>query len=299
MNICVLGACGFIGSHITDMLINIGHNVVVIDYLTTGNINNLNPKAVFIQRDINNNLSDIFDQYKFKYVYHLAAQINLRKSIEDPLFDAQTNISGSLNILNEAKRIGAKVIFTSTGGAIYSPMNSLPLDENSTIDPQSPYGLSKFTIEKYLEMYNKLYGLEYCILRLANVYGIRQNTNGECGIVSILINNALNNKQTTIYGRGDATRDYINVEDVVSAAILAMKLNGIYNVSTNIATSVNKLIKIVNKKIKYDNIAYAPKIKGELMHSRLCSDKLQYVGWKPTIDIEAGINSTIDFYRSL
>ena len=223
-----------------------------------------------------------------------AAQINLRKSIEDPYFDAQTNIMGSLNILNETKRIGAKIIFSSTGGAIYSPLESLPLTENSITDPQSPYGLNKLTIEKYIELYHNLYGLEYCVLRFSNVFGSRQNAQGEAGVLSIFTDKMIN-EPITIFGTGEQDRDFIYIKDLIQACYLALNLKGIFNVSTNQQTTVNTIAQLLKEKFNStSNIQYAPAIKGEILNSCLSYDKLNTAtSWKPQYTLKDGIQDML------
>jgi UDP-glucose 4-epimerase len=296
-NICITGGGGFIGSNLADELIKLSHNVIIIDNLSTGKLENINPKAVFYQRDICDNLDDIFNKHQFDYVFHLAAFIDLRKSIENPAACNNVNIWGSKNLIDTCvKHNVKKFIFSSTGGAMFAQFTPQPWSEKTAVAPASPYGQSKLIIEEYLSIMKKLYGLDYCVLRYANVYGPRQS-GSYSGIISILINNALNNKQTTIYGDGSASRDFINVKNVVSANILAMKLDGIYHVSTCTEISINKLIDIIGNKLNC-NIVYSDKIAGEISSTCLSSQKLQNCGWKPDIDIFTGIEETIKYFSS-
>lgn len=308
MNILVTGGAGFIGSHVVDALIAQNHNVVVIDNLATGSETNLNPKATFIFRQVNDSvLEDIFDQYKFDYVFHLAAQINLRRSILYPQEDAATNILGSINVFENCIRSKVKrVIFSSTGGAMYASTaqfrNSdlLPFSEASEAKPESPYGLSKLTAENYLHLLGKLHGLQSTILRYSNVYGPRQNSKGEAGVISIFIENALQGKELTIFGDGNQTRDFIYVDDVVTANMLAMnsELDGIYNVSSNTQYSVNEIARAVQTLTGVNcTIVKKPAIAGEMLHTRLLSDKLQQHGWKPTWDLYDGMKVTVDYFK--
>jgi len=292
------GGFGFIGSHLVDKLISLGHKVVILDNLSSGKQSNVKSYTDFFPNDICNNLDFLFGKYKFDYVFHLAAFIDLRKSITNPKECYNDNVMGSINLINYCiKHNIKKLIFSSTGGAIYSPEAALPWDELSLAQPASPYGLSKLAIEQYLKLTKNLYKLDYTVLRYSNVYGPRQG-GGECGAASIFINNALNDKQITIFGDGNQTRDFIYVDDVVSANVLAMQLDGTYNVSTNIETSVNKIAELISNKLNYNNIVYASKIEGEVLNTRLSSNLLQSEGWKPTVDIENGISKTIEYFKA-
>lgn len=300
MNILITGGLGFIGSHLCDKLILEGHQVVVIDNLTTGNLENLNSKAKFSHKSINDSLHDIFEEYKFDCVFHLAAQINLRNSIKNPLTDAYTNITGSLNLLKYCVDYKVKrFIFSSTGGAIYSPRSKLPFTEKSKVVPESPYALSKYTVEQYIKMFHKLYALPYTILRYSNVYGPRQNAKGEAGVIAIFIEKMLAGEDLTIFGNGEQTRDFIYVDDVVQANVLALTsgLNGVFNVSSNTQCSVNSLLHkiIITLKITPD-VKLQTALLGELAHTQLCADKLMAKGWHPTIPIDKGIIVTANYF---
>ncbi|HVI42026.1 MAG TPA: NAD-dependent epimerase/dehydratase family protein [Anaerovoracaceae bacterium] len=300
--VLVTGGAGFIGSHVVDKLYEWDHDVVVIDDLSTGNINNMKYSREVISCSITDDLSYIFDQHKFDYVFHLAAQINLRDSINEPSKDAKTNILGSINLIENCYRTGVKkFIFSSTGGAIYSPSEPLPWTTDSKADPQSPYGLSKLTVEKYLRLMKQLHGLEYVSLRYSNVFGPRQNSKGEAGVISIFINNILKNKDITIFGSGEQTRDFVYVKDVVSANILALRedISGTYNVSTNTEYDVNTIASLLLNKMNASNsVVHSEAVKGELMQSRLCYNKLADSGWKPNYDLETGLDETIAFFKS-
>jgi UDP-glucose 4-epimerase len=302
MNILITGGAGFIGSHIVDKLILENHHVTILDNLSSGSKNNINKQALFINRDITQPINDIFDQ-KFDCVMHMAAQIDLRKSIKNPHEDATINILGTLNILEEVRRTKVKkFIFASTGGAIYSPEAKLPCTEFSKLDPQSPYGMAKYTIENYLKLYSKLYGLNYTSLRFANVYGPRQNSKGEAGVISIFIEKALNNESLTIFGDGNQTRDFIFVKDVVKACILSFEkdLQGVFNVSTNVETSVNRIVTLLKKYLRNDiTINNADKILGELSRSCLSFNALKYSAhWEPEYDLESGIKETVEYFKN-
>src|SRR6056297_1143722 len=235
--ILVTGGAGFIGSHIVDKLISQNNKVVIIDNLSTGQKENINKKARFYKADITNKkIKEIFKKEKPDIVFHLAAQINVRKSIQNPLLDTKVNVLGSLNIFQAAKESNVKkIIFSSTGGAIYGKAKQIPTPETCQPKPQSPYGLSKLTTENYLKLYHKLFNINYTILRYSNVYGPRQNTLAEAGVIAIFTKQLLKNKTPVINGQGKQTRDYVYVKDVVSANILSIKKGD--NKTFNIGTS--------------------------------------------------------------
>jgi UDP-glucose 4-epimerase len=295
MKILCTGGAGFIGSHIVDSLLAKGHNVTTLDNLTTGTARNINLQAKFIRKDITEDLSGVFEKGKFDCVYHCAAQINLRDSIINPTKDAQTNILGSINLLEQSYKHGCKFIFSSTGGAIYSASEDLPWHELSAAMPMSPYALSKLTVERYIRMFHNLHNLDYVILRYSNVYGPRQNAHGEAGVIAIFMDKIKRGKDLVIFGSGEQTRDYIYVDDVVSANLLALTLdNGIYNVSTGTELSVNEVArKVVAASGRTAQITFAEEIVGELKHSCLSSNKLQALGWSPKVDIDDGIKKAI------
>jgi UDP-glucose 4-epimerase len=276
----ISGGAGFIGSHLAEKLIRKGHEVVIIDNLSTGKLENVPSQAEFFKLDLCENLSQAFAQGA-DYVFHLGAQINLRNSLKDPLSDAQTNIMGSLNIMNHAVNVGVKrFVFTSTGGAIYSRLAPLPWTEQSATIPESPYGMAKLTVEGYLRLYKGLYGLESTILRLSNVFGPRQNSQGGAGVLSIFINNILNKKDLTIFGDGSITRDFVYVDSVINAIYHVTKnnLSGVFNVSTGEETSILEIA----EKIKYEmknkynaKTKFSDAVLGEIPYSCLSNKKLQ------------------------
>lgn len=303
MSIClVVGGAGFIGSHVVNVLIEQGHTVIVIDNLTTGHFLNVNPKALLYAIDINDKftLKIIFDKYQFDYVFHLAAQINLRDSIKDPYNDAQINIMGSLNIINNCVRTKVKkIIFSSTGGAIYSDKPKLPFTERTETKPLSPYGISKLSIEYYLKFYKEIHNLDFAILRYSNVFGPRQNAKGEAGVISIFINKALNKENLNIFGDGYQTRDFIYVEDVAQANLLALKLNGIYNVSTCIETDINSIANEIIKNIDTSlKIEYKDIVPGEIKRCCLSNYKLSQKKWSPKWTLNKGIVETINYFKN-
>jgi len=301
--ILVTGGAGFIGSHITDSLISNGHQVVVVDNLFTGDKNNLNKDVKFYDLDIQDKkLGKIFKKEKFDYVFHLAAQINLRLSIKDPIFDAQNNILGSLNLFeNCIKHKVKKIIFSSTGGAICGDAEVIPTSEECHLAPISPYGIAKFSIEKYLHYYYLVHGLKYIALRYSNVYGPRQNPKGEAGVIAIFINKLLKKQQPIINGDGNQTRDYVYVDDVVQANLLALDNDkiGAFNVSSGKETSVNVLFHKLNKLTGAGlSEKHAPAIAGEQQRSCLdCTKIKKELDWEPTIDLDQGLQMTVDWFK--
>ncbi len=301
MKILVTGGCGFIGSHIVDAYIEMGHSVAIIDNLSTGDISNLNPKAKFYEKDIcNREIEEIFRQEKPDIINHHAAQINVRISVDDPLFDAEVNIMGSLNLLNLARKYEVKkFIFASSGGAVYGEPNHFPITEDFPINPSSPYGISKAAVEKYLSIYTELYPMDSIILRYSNVYGPRQISKSEAGVISIFINQILNNKKCTVFGDGTQTRDYVYVGDVVEANRIALKCStSILNIGTGIETSVNDLINILSdltdKEVVHEHDTPRP---GEVFRNVLnVSKAASMVQWVPKTNIKQGIRTTFDYF---
>ena len=303
MKILVTGGAGFIGSQVADSLIDEGHDVVIADDLSTGFERNINPKARFLKINIcDDSLLKIFKSEKFDVVNHHAAQIDVRKSVADPKFDANTNIIGTLNLLENCIKTGVKkFMFASTGGAIYGEQKYFPADENHPQSPVSPYGISKLAIEKYLYYYFIQHRLAFTILRYANIYGPRQNPFGEAGVVAIFVNKLLNNQQPVINGDGRQTRDYVFVQDAVKANLLILNTteSEIYNVGTGIETSVSQLfselINITGNKMKEKHGPSAP---GEQQRSVISSEKIyKKTRWKPSTSIHDGLKKTVIYFQ--
>ncbi len=302
MSVLVTGGAGFIGSHTVDALIKDGHRVSIIDNLSTGLRENLNPKAKFYEIDIRDKgIAGVFKKERPEAVIHLAAQINLRKSLEDPVFDAECNVLGGLNILECARNSGVrKFVFSSSGGGVYGEATELPTSEAVMPSPMSPYGLTKLVLERYLEMWRQLYGLEYVALRYANVYGPRQNTKAEAGVIAIFADKLLHGESPKINGDGEQTRDYVYVGDVVKANLAALesKKSGVVNVGTGVETSVNGLLAMIRRRLGTDVPAvHGPAIKGEILRSSLNAARAkEWLGWAPKTSLEEGISATVEFF---
>ena len=303
MKILVTGGAGFIASQIADAFIADGHKVFILDNLSTGFEINVNPKAVFIKADIGDkSLSSLFEKEKFDVVNHHAAQMDVRRSVADPAFDATTNILGTINLLQNCVRTGVKkFMFASTGGAVYGEQNYFPADENHPVAPLSPYGISKLAVEKYLFFYRAQYNLNYTVLRYANIYGPRQNPFGEAGVVAIFSTKLLKGDQPVINGTGLQTRDYVFVGDVVKANITTIndKASDIYNIGTGIETDVNELFHALNKLTGKGMVEkHGPPAAGEQMRSVITSDKIfNKFNWRPNTKLEVGLKHTVDFFK--
>ena len=304
MKILVTGGAGFIASQIADAFINEGHEVHILDNISTGFEKNINPKARFIKSDISSPaILDIFKKENFDVVNHHAAQIDVRKSVSDPIFDANTNILGTINFLQACIKTGVKkFMFASTGGAVYGEQEYFPADEKHPTNPVSPYGITKLAIEKYLFFYKNEYGLNHTILRYANVYGQRQNPFGEAGVVAIFTSKLLKNENPIINGDGKQTRDYVFVEDVVKANVVTLNSlsSNIYNVGTGIETSVNHLFEKLNEIAGSKAVEkHGPSPKGEQARSVITSDKLyKEFQWKPSVKIDEGLRKTFELFKS-
>jgi len=307
--ILVTGGAGFIGSHLVDKLIKLGHRVVIIDNLSTGKKENINRKAKFYKIDIcSPKIGEFFKKEKPQICFHLVAQINVRKSVENPLFDAKVNILDSLNIIQNFIQLPTSnfqlpaFIFASTGGAIYGETNKIPTPENHPANPISPYGIAKLTVENYLKFYKENFGLKFVSLRFSNVYGPRQNPRGEVGVISIFTDKLLKKERPTIFGDGNQTRDFIFIDDVVSACLKAMEYKGkkeIFNIGTGIETSINKLNEIISKLLKTKiKPKYAPEKPGDLKRSCLdISLTKRELKWKSKYNLEKGLEKTINFCK--
>lgn len=301
MRILVTGGAGFIGSHIVDAYIEDGHTVTIIDDLSTGNDDNVNPRATFLKMDINDKkISSIFEKYKFDVVNHHAAQINVRTSLSDPVRDASTNVLGSVNLLTlGAQNNIRRFIFASSGGAIYGEPKSYPITETCRPDPMSPYAIAKLATENYIRVLARLHDFDYVILRYSNVYGPRQISKSEAGVISIFINQILKGEECFVNGDGNQTRDYVYVKDVVRANILALQCGSdFFNIGTKVETSVNQLInnlgEITGREIRHKHRAAIP---GEVLRNVLDYSKVRRkLKWSPKVPLKEGIKRTYDYF---
>jgi UDP-glucose 4-epimerase len=303
MRILVTGGAGFIASQIADAYLALGHEVTIVDDLSTGHKKNLPAKAVFVPMDVRDpNLSTLFAKSRFEIVNHHAAQIDVRKSVQDPFFDASVNILGTLRLLDCCRTYGVrKFIFASSGGTVYGECPSRPATEKDAVRPESPYGFSKAAAETYVRFYGKQYQLPYTILRYGNVYGPRQDPHGEAGVVAIFMGKLLAGEAATIYGDGLQERDYVNVQDVVAAnsAALSKGENETLNIGTAVPISVKKLHAQILSLAKDPKPAvFAPARAGELQRSLLDAARArQVLGWQPGRTIEQGLAETYEYFR--
>lgn len=305
MRILVTGGAGFIASHVVDALVADGHEVTIVDNMSRGREDNINPKAALHKADIRDAdaLRRVFEDFKPEVINHHAAHIDLRKSIEDPAFDAEANILGTLNLLALSVKSGVRrFIFISSGGAVYGVPESLPVDESHPIKPVSPYGASKYSAECYVDMYHRIYGIETVILRYSNVYGPRQDPKGEAGVVAIFAGLMLQNKPATIFGDGTKTRDYAYVGDLVEANMAAMLREGsqgCFNLGTGVETSDMQIFEAVRDAAGADvEPIFSEMRPGEVY--RICLDSSlaeKGLGWRAKTPLEEGIAKAVDYYR--
>ena len=296
MKVLVTGGCGFIGSYTIDLLIKNGYDVLSLDI----NIEKtrINKSAKYIKADIlSKKIFDIFKKFSPSIVFHFAAQTNLRSSIEDPKRDAKLNILGTINILEACRKYNVKKIIYSSSAAVYGEPKYLPVDENHYTKPESPYGLSKLVGEMYIQMYNKLFGLNYTILRYSNVFGPKQNIK-DGGVISLFINKILKNERPIIFGDGKQTRDFIFVENVAKANLLAINWkNDVYNISSSKETSILDLFEKIRKNLKKDIKPIFAEPKKEVRRIVLSNKKALKMGWKEEIDFEEGLKKTIEYFK--
>ncbi len=304
MKIVVTGGAGFIGSQIADAYVGLGHEVLVIDNLSTGERRNLNAKAQFVEADIRTDVAaKAVEAFKPDALNLHAAQIDVRKSVGEPRFDADTNIGGTLNMVEAGRRGGAlkRVVYAASGGSMYGDSLVMPTPETEPVGAVSPYGVSKATGELYLACWRAMYGLHYVALRYANVYGPRQNLHGEAGVVAIFAERLLRGDACTIYGDGKQTRDFVFVGDVVDANVKALTTEfcGGVNIGTQAETDVNRVYELLAKNLGVATAAkHGPERLGEQRRSVLANGKAkQVLGWAPQFDVERGMADTIRWYR--
>ena len=296
------GGAGFIGSHLADALLKRGDEVIVIDDLSTGSSQNLNPDAEFHQLDIRSRqAAELVRRRRPDAIVHHAAQMSVSRSVREPAFDADVNLMGSINLLEAARQAEARFIFASTGGALYGDADILPTPETYPAWPVSPYGVSKLAFEHYLHCYGVQHGLGYTALRYANVYGPRQNPHGEAGVVAIFCLNLLSAEPPTVNGDGKQTRDFIHVADVVRANLAALDSDqrGHFNVGTGRPCDINTLFEMIEGRMEVSiGKRHGPARPGDqrtsVLDSSLIAEKL---GWRPEMSLEAGVADTVDWFR--
>jgi UDP-glucose 4-epimerase len=305
MRILVTGGAGFIGSNIADAFVVGGHEVTVLDDLSTGKRDNVPKAARLAQHDIRApEVRSLIEHFRPDVLCHHAAQIDVRRSVADPGLDAEVNIIGSLRLLELCRAAGTRrVLFASTGGAIYGEQDFFPATEAHPARPVSPYGVAKLSVEHYLHYYGVEHGFRSTCLRYANVYGPRQNAHGEAGVVAIFANRILRGETPTINGKGEQTRDFVYVADVVEANVLALEkdLVGAFNVGTGVETSVNELYDAIRRAAGSDvEATRGPAKPGEQLRSSLDSSLLERAtGFRPRTPLDKGIRETVDYFRSV
>ncbi len=303
MRVLVTGGAGFIASHVSDRLLELGHTVAIVDNLVTGKRQNLPPEAAFHELDVRDpDLDRVVAGFKPEIVCHHAAQMDVRKSVADPIHDAQVNLLGTLNLL-ECCRLHEvrKVLYAGTGGAMFGEAAYLPVDEAHPVLPISPYGVSKHTVEHYLYTYRENFDLDFTVLRYPNVYGPRQDPHGEAGVVAIFSLQLLAGQRPTIFGDGSKTRDYCYVEDIVAANMIALERGsgGLFNIGRGVEVSDRQVYDAVRDAVGTDiEPIYAPVRQGEVEHIALdASLARRELGWEWRVDLTEGVGRAVAFYR--
>ena len=303
MKVLVTGGAGFIGSHVCDALIRNGHDVHVLDDLSGGFKEQVPTEATLHVMDIRDDeVAEVWQEHRFEVLFHLAAQMDVRRSVADPRFDADVNVGGFLKLMEAGRANGLKkVIFSSTGGAIYGEPDFVPQTEAHALQPLSPYGITKLCTEKYLFFYENTHGIEYVALRYGNVYGPRQNPHGEAGVVAIFCERMLDGTQPVVNGDGKQTRDYVHVKDVVAANLAALRYQGcgLFNVGTSVETDVVTLFEILRDELAPQMpTQHGPGKPGEQRRSVLSFEHTRdELGWSPTVDVKLGLQETARWFR--
>jgi len=305
MKVLVTGGAGFIASHVVDGYVSLGHDVVVVDDLSRGSKRNLNPKARFHQVDIRDakGLQSVFAAEKPDVVNHHAAQMDVRRAVREPGFDADVNVLGSINLLGLAvEHQVRRVVYVSTAGAAYGEPKQLPVAEDAPVNPITPYGISKHTVEHYLFTYNSLYGLPYVVLRYGNVYGPRQSSKGEAGVFAIFAEQMLAGEQPMIFGDGSKTRDYVYISDAVAANVAALTLGTgeIFNIGSGVPTPDEEIFRLVRDQLGLKELQpkCADRRPGEIEHITLDISKARrMLGWQPRVDIAEGARLTVQYFQ--
>jgi UDP-glucose 4-epimerase len=305
MKVLVTGGAGFIGSHLCDRLAAGGHELVVLDDLSTGHVEQIHPQARFYQLDLDSPwLDELFRIERPEAVVHQAAQASVRRSVEDPVFDGRVNVLGTVALLRASVRHRVeRFLFASTGGALYGEAERVPTPEDASTHPLSPYGASKLAAEGYLRTFHDLYGLSYAALRYANVYGPRQDPHGEAGVVAIFTRQLLAGEPAVITGDGRQTRDFVYVEDVAEANAMALESGecGAFNVGTGVETDVVTIFGLLRELTGSDQAAgHGPPRQGEQRRSAVDPDRIaRAIGWRPRTGLRAGLEATVRFFREM
>ena len=302
MKIIVTGGAGFIGSHIVELLLNKGHEICVIDNLVHGKMEHVDKRVTFYKIDIRNErLLEIFEKERPDILVHHAAQIKVPNSISDPIYDASINIIGTLNLLECAKKVGVKKVIYPASAAMFGEPQYLPIDEDHPLNMISGYGVSKHTIEHYLRVYKELYDVDYVVLRYSNVYGPRQDSTGEGGVVAIFSEKMVRKEVPYIFGDGEQIRDFVYVKDIARANLIAIESDkcGIYNVCTNEKVTINNLVHHFNEILGSDiKPIYKSERDGDIKNSYMTYKKIECeLGWKPEYDICKGLQETLEYYK--
>jgi UDP-glucose 4-epimerase len=303
MNVIVTGGAGFIGSHVVDLLLERGDQVAVVDNLSSGKRTNLNPGASLFELDVRSpDLETAFRQFRPEAVFHLAAQVSVKLSVDAPVEDAEVNIKGTVNLLDQCRAFGVRrLVYISTGGALYGEPEWLPCTEEHPVNPLSPYGVSKYAAEKYVELYGRLYGLEYTILRFANVYGPRQDPHGEAGVVAIFSRRMLSGQEVIIFGDGRQERDFVYVEDAARACVTALERGSgqAFNIGTGVGSTVNQVFNGLRKFTDYQlDATYFDSRPEDIYRIFLEASKAhRELGWEPRVTLDEGLRRTLDFFR--
>jgi UDP-glucose 4-epimerase len=303
MKVLVTGGAGFIGSHVIAALFDREYQVVVIDDLSTGRRENVDPRAQFHKLDITcDDLTGLFAREKFDYIIHLAAQTAVPRSLAEPDYDCRVNVLGTVNIMEAARRTGVRRVVFASSAAVYGDGAAIPITEDACVEPSSFYGLSKLMVEKYLKLYSELFGIEYVVLRYANVYGERQGDSGEGGVISIFARKVLTGQPISIFGDGGQTRDFVYAGDVAAAncqALVAVGVNSVYNISTATEISVNELAELMaNVAGKSSEKQYLPARAGDIYRSSLDNRSAKKgLDWQPAVKLPEGLAKTYHFLQ--
>jgi len=305
VRILVTGGAGFIGSTVADRFIALGHEVAVLDDLSTGFREFVPQAARFVKADVTDAqaVDRFFAEWRPEIVTHHAAQMDVRKSVDDPVHDARTNLLGGINVLLACTRHGTrKVLYASTGGALYGEGRKLPATEDHPVNPESPYGASKHSFEHYLYLWKLLHGLDYTILRYPNVYGPRQNPHGEAGVNAIFIGLMLEGKRPRIFGTGEQLRDYVFVDDIVEANVLALSKGSgeMVNIGSGVGTSVKQIFTELKSILGFagEPIYEAPRA-GEIQRIYLDATRAREIlGWRPRVGFREGLEKTVAWARA-